>query len=106
MYWLLPIYYWPDQSPIGLKDRTIISISWSLGAVSSRRRLLGMPESGVRKATKALRALPLPQQHLATDRAPLLNRTDTRTRQAALRPLLAAITRKRLNTRRREISQS
>jgi len=106
VYWLLPIYYWPDQSPIGLKDHTIISISWSIGVVSSRRRLLGVPESSVRKATKVHRALPLPQRHLATDRAPLLHHADTRTHQAAMRPLLAAITRKRLNTRRREIFKS
>ena len=43
VYWLWPVYYWPDKSPVGLKDRTLISLSWSLTQASTvhRRRLLG-----------------------------------------------------------------
>lgn len=44
VYWIWPLYYWPDRSPLGLKDRTIISLSWSLTrqASSPQRRLLGI----------------------------------------------------------------
>ena len=42
VYWMWPVYYWPDASPVGLKDRTLISLSWSLTQASTihRRRLL------------------------------------------------------------------
>ena len=43
-YWIWPIYAWPDQSPIGLKDKTIVSFTWSITtAAHTNRRLL---ESG------------------------------------------------------------
>lgn len=42
-YWIWPIYQWPDQSPIGLKDKTIVSFAWSIAktAGNTNRRLLG-----------------------------------------------------------------
>lgn len=41
-YWIWPIYQWPDQSPIGLKDKTIVSFAWSIAKTGSHtsRRLL------------------------------------------------------------------
>ena len=30
IYWMWPVYYWPDQSPVGLKDRAVLSLAWSL----------------------------------------------------------------------------
>jgi len=43
-YWIWPIYQWPDQSPIGLKDKTIVSFAWSIAktAGNTNRRLLGV----------------------------------------------------------------
>ena len=45
-YYIFPIYQWPDQSPIGLKDTSVVSFAWSVSQyVSSygRRRLLQVP---------------------------------------------------------------
>ena len=43
VYFLWPLYYWPDRSPIGLKDRTLVSLSWSLTrAPQPTRRLLAV----------------------------------------------------------------
>ena len=30
IFWMWPVYYWPDRSPVGLKDHTIVSLAWSL----------------------------------------------------------------------------
>ena len=44
VYWILPLMYWPDQSPVGLVDTTIISLAWSVSRGStSGRRLLEAP---------------------------------------------------------------
>ena len=65
-YWIWPIYQWPDQSPIGLKDKTIVSFAWSIAKTGSHtsRRLLGTiappplgnpknaPESGVQESVQ------------------------------------------------------
>ena len=29
-YWVWPLYHWPGRAPIGLKDKTIVSLSWSI----------------------------------------------------------------------------
>jgi hypothetical protein len=42
VYWLWPIYNW-QRSPIGLADRTIVSLSWSLTPHLATRRLLAFP---------------------------------------------------------------
>lgn len=48
IYWVWPTYYWPDESPAGLKDTAIISMAWSLSAPAATpapppsRRLLSM----------------------------------------------------------------
>lgn len=33
VFWILPLYHWPDESPLGLKDTTIISLAWSVAPV-------------------------------------------------------------------------
>ena len=48
-YWIWPLYAWPSESPVGLKDKTVLSLAWSLGAGASpgpdqgSRRLLAAP---------------------------------------------------------------
>lgn len=48
-YYVFPIYQWPDQSPIGLKDTSVVSFAWSVSeyTASSRRRLLSVPVSKI-----------------------------------------------------------
>lgn len=43
VYWIWPVYHWPNRAPIGLVDKTIVSLSWSLAPFDSPsgRRLLG-----------------------------------------------------------------
>jgi hypothetical protein len=102
VYWILPIYYWPDQSPIGLKDRTIISISWSIGATSSRR-LLSLPDPNpllkARIVKKIRRTLLPPNAHRVTEPLTIQRHNNAQARQRALHPLLAAHSRARLNLR-------
>lgn len=41
-YWVHPLYAWPDRSPVGLKDTTLVSLAWSLTysqSITSRRLL-------------------------------------------------------------------
>jgi hypothetical protein len=33
MYWIWPVYSWPNMPPIGLVDRTIVSLAWSIAPV-------------------------------------------------------------------------
>ena len=40
IYWVWPVYNW-DQSPIGLADKTLISLAWSVSSRTGGRRLLG-----------------------------------------------------------------
>ena len=48
-YYIFPIYQWPDQSPIGLKDTSVVSFAWSVSEYtgSSSRRLLSVPVSKI-----------------------------------------------------------
>ena len=39
IYYIWPVYFWPDSSPVGLKDHTLISLSWSVFRTASRRLL-------------------------------------------------------------------
>lgn len=49
-YWVWPVYHWPNKAPVGLQDKTIVSLSWSITkAEPNSRRLLG---------TRKLLALP------------------------------------------------
>ena len=45
-YWVWPLYHWPGRSPIGLKDKTVLSLSWSI--TKHTRRLLSAPPSARR----------------------------------------------------------
>jgi len=31
-FWVWPLYAWPNEAPVGLKDKTLLSLAWSLGA--------------------------------------------------------------------------
>jgi len=48
-FWIWPLYAWPNEAPVGLKDKTLLSLAWSLGADAGAagavggRRLLGAP---------------------------------------------------------------
>jgi len=79
-YFVWPVYAWPDMSPIGLRDRTFLSFSWSLGAMSS-----APPGSTTRRLLQAdavrlpLR-LPAPYQHPRYNVSTTLPRTWVRRR--------------------------
>jgi hypothetical protein len=30
IYWIWPVFLWPNSGPIGLVDRTVISLAWSI----------------------------------------------------------------------------
>lgn len=38
-YWVWPLYHWPGRAPVGLKDKTIVSLSWSIVKTHTRRLL-------------------------------------------------------------------
>ena len=42
VYWIWPVYHWPNKAPVGLVDKAIVSLSWSLAPYDSHsgRRLL------------------------------------------------------------------
>ena len=42
VYWVLPLYAWPGHAPMGLRDRVLVSLSWSLTKppAATGRRLL------------------------------------------------------------------
>ena len=66
VFWMWPVYYWPDASPVGLKDHTIVSLAWSLAkeAPASRRRLLSTDSTYGTDSTDSVMpqiGLPLPK---------------------------------------------
>ena len=40
VYWMWPLYAWPSEAPVGLKDKTVVSLAWSMSRTSRRRRNL------------------------------------------------------------------
>ena len=47
-FWIWPLYAWPAEAPVGLKDKTLLSLAWSIGekppqSVSVSQRLLETP---------------------------------------------------------------
>lgn len=43
-YWVSPLYAWPNRAPMGLEDRTVVSLAWSISKAGVQtRRLLGLP---------------------------------------------------------------
>lgn len=46
-YWIYPVYAWPNKSPLGLVDRTLIAFAWSVttASQSTQRRLLSIDPS-------------------------------------------------------------
>lgn len=68
IFWILPLYHWPDKSPLGLKDTTIISMAWSVGpavATPVTRRLLAAPEPEAQPEPR-----PTPRPPLSPPRPP------------------------------------
>lgn len=69
VYWMWPVYYWPDASPVGLKDHTIVSLAWSLAKTAlpagtpsaSTRRLLSATQDLAMHQTLPQIGLPLPK---------------------------------------------
>jgi len=47
-YWIWPLYAWPDELPVGLRDKTVLSLAWSLSkrAPAASLRLLSLPRVG------------------------------------------------------------
>lgn len=49
VYYVWPVFYWPDKSPVGLKDTTSISLAWSvtrdLPSLPTVRRLFALPDT-------------------------------------------------------------
>lgn len=44
IYWMSPLYAWPNRAPMGLEDRTIVSLAWSISKAGVQtRRLLELP---------------------------------------------------------------
>lgn len=39
IYYIWPVYFWPGSSAVGLKDHTLISLSWSVSRTANRRLL-------------------------------------------------------------------
>ena len=62
-FWIWPLYAWPNEAPVGLKDKTLLSLAWSIGpdADSSGRRLLSLHEWS---ATSGARRRPASRVHL------------------------------------------
>jgi len=60
-YWVWPLYHWPGRAPVGLKDKTIVSLSWSISKQPApARRLLSLPAQPARRLL-SLPALSLPR---------------------------------------------
>lgn len=57
-YWVWPLYHWPGRAPIGLKDKTIVSLSWSIVKQELRRRRLLSLETVVHPFQSSVRADP------------------------------------------------
>jgi len=54
-FWIWPLYAWPTEAPVGLKDKTLLSLAWSIGEKlqatgAVARRLL--QESAVRPLSR------------------------------------------------------
>lgn len=77
VYWIFPVYSWYDQSPIGLKDKALISFSWSIstGSVSSRRLLQHSEEKPKYHLQRKRRLPSVPVQ--TPRKVPVVKRTDS-----------------------------
>jgi len=62
-YFVWPVYAWPDMSPIGLRDRTFISFSWSLGVAASAPPAPVARQLLQADAVRLPLRLPIPYQH-------------------------------------------
>jgi len=68
-FWIWPLYAWPNEAPVGLKDKTLLSLAWSMGADASAgaagvlggRRLLG---AALRKPVSRVKLFDLYRRHI------------------------------------------
>jgi len=82
VFFVWPVYAWPGSAPVGLRDKTLISLAWSIGHEPEpvvRRRLLTTAHAGPHKSeprppaprarlnTRPTRRLLKPEQRLRTD---------------------------------------
>lgn len=56
-YWISPLYQWPNRAPMGLEDRTVVSLAWSISksGVQSRRLLQKPTLTGISTSFHATR---------------------------------------------------
>ena len=67
-----PLYHWPGRAPVGLKDKTIVSLSWSISKQPApARRLLSLPALSLPRpfSTKALAVRHRPKHAVHLHRA-------------------------------------
>jgi len=65
-YWLWPLYAWPNEAPVGLKDKTLLSLAWSVGsavAASPHRRMLQVDGTPVLSAAATAVSAPHKEAH-------------------------------------------
>jgi len=80
-FWLWPLYAWPTEAPVGLKDKTLLSLAWSIGAREEdagtgpdggSRRLLALPTAST-SPTSLPMLLPAPPHKHAMSRVRLFD---------------------------------
>jgi len=80
-FWLWPLYAWPTEAPVGLKDKTLLSLTWSIGAREAdagagpdggSRRLLARPSVHAAPASLPV-LLPAAPNNNATSRVRLFD---------------------------------
>lgn len=71
IYYIFPVYHWDNQSPIGLRDKSIVSFAWSVSKTpSTNRRLLAVseqPHTQIRRRRKIAK-LPEPKHKVSSKR--------------------------------------
>jgi len=65
VYWMWPLYAWPSEAPVGLKDKTVVSLAWSMSRTSRRRRNLLQ----VKPTRKPAKKVATPAERKANTRA-------------------------------------
>ena len=103
-YWIWPLYAWPSEAPVGLKDKTLLSLAWSLGVnAASARRLLGVESRAPSRVhlldlyNRRINVQQLRQEAQAQHRSQLaVSRRDNKKRL----PNLARLTNRHLNQTR------
>lgn len=116
VYYIWPVYFWPDTSPIGLRDTTYITMTWSvtsdlIGANANNpentdyvgsRRLLSKPIIGQKqKYNKIARAFTPPVSNVKSIKENLKIKLSSRLSNAEGSPTFIKFAHTRANTRRK-----